>query len=413
MTQMFSALNSCRMVAEVARAGRRVAYAAPGIDNAVAAAMVDASRRINPGAVTIVLDCDEKVCRLGYGGVQGVRWLKDAGLDVRQSPGLRVGVLVCDDSAWCFAPTALYVEEQPHSDETPNAVRLVPEQAAALIQAICPSSLPGTAADAGREIGVEPLSPPELAKVEEGLAIAPPLAFDVSRQVRVFHPYIQYVDLSLKGCSINRHVVQLPGDIVHLVPSDEVNARLKTTFNLIGRSSNLSDSALQAALKQIRKKYVRSLGQLWGNVLLRARRLDFDKEVEAFRAKVEAHQKKVQAELQAEIDKSIGQIAKAFAARVRAKPPPDLLGGTLGEKPTREDAIRWLHAVLSRVFPLAEEIVSRMELIVHFKDVTYETLNEEGFGEALRTAFPAVNWGKPFSEFDAARAREDQQHPKQ
>jgi hypothetical protein len=409
MSQVFSALDSRRMAAEIAKAGQRVVYAAPGIDSGVAAAMVEASHRLSLKAVTVVLDCDEKVCRLGYGDVQGIRRLTEARLDVRQSPGLRVGLLVCDNQAWCFAPVALYVEDQPHSDETPNAVRLVPEQAKVLLLAICPPALPGVPQDEGaREIGVAPLATVELRKVEENLAVAPPLKFDVCRQVRVFQPYIQYVDVGLKGCSINRHTVQLPSAIVKLAPSDEINSRLKTTFNLIERSSTMSDAVLETALKEIRKKYVRPLGSPWGCVLLRARRVGFDKEIEAFRAKVEVHQARVREKLQQEIDKSIGQVAEALVDRVLAQPPADLVGGTLQEKPTREDALRWLQAVLERCFPKAEKVVSKMVLHVHFKDVTYETLNEKGFAAALRKAFPAVDWDKPFSEFDAARAKEGQ-----
>ena len=34
---------------------------------------------------------------------------------------------------------------------------------------------------------------------------APPVRFDLARQVRVFEPYLQYVELSLSGASIQRH----------------------------------------------------------------------------------------------------------------------------------------------------------------------------------------------------------------
>jgi hypothetical protein len=42
---------------------------------------------------------------------------------------------------------------------------------------------------------------------------------------------------------------------------------------------------------------------------------------------------------------------------------------------------------------------------LQFRDVTYETLIEHGFGEKLCDAFPQVEWAKPFTEFEAARAR--------
>ena len=43
---------------------------------------------------------------------------------------------------------------------------------------------------------------------------------------------------------------------------------------------------------------------------------------------------------------------------------------------------------------------------MHLKDVTYETLNEKGFADALRKAYPNVQWDKPFNAFDAPRQRD-------
>ncbi|HWP40213.1 MAG TPA: hypothetical protein VNL70_04760, partial [Tepidisphaeraceae bacterium] len=81
--------------------------------------------RLGSAAVRVVLDCDDEVFRLGYGDIEAVQLLKASGVDVRQCPGLRVGLLVVDDRAWAFTPTALYVQPEVHSDETPNAVELV------------------------------------------------------------------------------------------------------------------------------------------------------------------------------------------------------------------------------------------------------------------------------------------------
>ena len=51
-----------------------------------------------------------------------------------------------------------------------------------------------------------------------------------------------------------------------------------------------------------------------------------------------------------------------------------------------------------------------MTLDVQFRDVTYETLKEEGLFEGeLKDAYPQVEWEKPFAEFDAARQRESGQ----
>ena len=41
-------------------------------------------------------------------------------------------------------------------------------------------------------------------------------------------------------------------------------------------------------------------------------------------------------------------------------------------------------------------------LDAQFKDVTWETLNDPDFGDALRKAFPDVDWDKPFHDYKAA-----------
>ena len=43
-----------------------------------------------------------------------------------------------------------------------------------------------------------------------------------------------------------------------------------------------------------------------------------------------------------------------------------------------------------------------MKLNERFKDVTFETLNEDDFLALVQLAFPAVNWDKAYAEFRAA-----------
>ena len=38
----------------------------------------------------------------------------------------------------------------------------------------------------------------------------------------------------------------------------------------------------------------------------------------------------------------------------------------------------------------------------YYKDVTYETLKEKDFLEAVRKAFPSGDWDKAYDEFNAA-----------
>lgn len=83
-----------------------------------------------------------------------------------------------------------------------------------------------------------------------------------------------------------------------------------------------------------------------------------------------------------------------------------MLGQLSRGTPTEEDARRWLESELSRVFPEAEEIIQKMQLDVRYKDVTFETLNQENFLELVQEAFPMVDWDKTYQEFRAAGEKE-------
>jgi hypothetical protein len=68
----------------------------------------------------------------------------------------------------------------------------------------------------------------------------------------------------------------------------------------------------------------------------------------------------------------------------------------------RADVCRWLDTMLAREFPSAEELIQKMQLVVRYKDVTFETLNHRHFLESVKGAFPDVDWDKAYEEFKAA-----------
>ena len=430
--RLFHALKSQRICREIDSTTGRVIYAAPGVRLEVARSLVEAAGRLPANSVTTVLDCDEETCRLGYGEIDAIKMLEASDVCVRQSPGLRVGLLICDDRGWSFSPVALYVEDEPHSDETTNAARLLSEQLEAYAVAICPGEADtqheqeaeisvellsqgegeGDAPhEQEAEIGVELLSQGELERVDASLKVAPPMKFDVMRQVRVFQPYIQYVELHLKGCSINRKVVNIPNDILNRNVSEELEERLKTKFNLISRESASSDKKLQEEVKRIRDKYIKSLGQPWKSVMLRNKRDEFDKEIKCLKEKVKEHQALVEENLQKEIDASRDQVVEAFWQEVVNDPPDDLVGQIMEPKPDEKTARDWLKYKLNQCFPRAEQIVCEMKLECQFSDVTYETLTQDGFVEALRERFQFVPWDQPLREFEALRQKEAPKEP--
>jgi hypothetical protein len=438
MPDVFVSMSDTKVASLIDLAVQRVVLAVPAFRDATAAAITRAVERLGSSQVSVIVDCDEHVFRLGYGDIEAVTASRNAGCSIRQAPGLRIGALIVDDTGWVFAPTALFVANEVDSDERPNAIVLANAAVTDVCRALLGSTeslgehqsrnagnkrTPTDAAipvapieDQGRhgankpmptdvEIGVASLSAPQIDCAQDSLRQAPPIPFDIARQVRVFTPYIQYIEMMLHGCAIERKRLEVPPSIQGLDPNDEIGRRLRTTFDLIERNSKLSSKPLDAELKKIREDFTRPLGKPWGRVLLRDKRSIFDKRIAQFRVQLDRHRESVLEALEDELTKSKEQLIDHFLPLAAANPPDTILGQIIGE--ATEDKIRaWLDRELTRVFPEPNRVISEMSFYVQYRDVTYETLTSAGFAERLRNAFPHVDWDKPFSEFDAARARE-------
>lgn len=418
---LLTALSSQTIAARLRQARRRVVFAAPGIHPPPAAALAELASRLPLSAITVSLDYDEHTLRMGYGTLEAVEMLSSAGIAPTQSPGFRSGILIVDDRGWIFTPTALYLESEPQSDETPNAVELTAAQVKALAIRLSPAAQQEAMAQAKTpaeaqaiaqitpELGVDTISPSRMSQVKDAIATAPPVKFDVVRQVRVFEPFLQYVELSLTGAAVQRHRVRIPKELQNLGTSKDLEGKLKTTFDLIERGSSMSSKALEEELNELRKNFTPSLGKDHGRVILKSAKPHLAKRIAELRTKLEAHQKRVETELQAMLDESKKQVVDYYLPLAKANPPDALLGSLLNPS-TDEDSIRsWIDEVISKVFPTAKGLISKMVLEERYKDMTFETLNRPDFLASVQQAFPRINWQKAYNEFKAAGERSSEQ----
>jgi hypothetical protein len=414
MAKTFIALSSEKLAELIRSAEKRVAIVAPSIHLDVGEALCEAALRLGTAKIDLIVDLNEKVFRLGYGCIEAIKLLKENEIQIRHHKGLRIGLAIIDDQAWAFSPVALYIETEPEMDDLPNAVALSTDEAKKIIMRISDSA---RIEILRTESKPEILEAAQLAKVElsqfsnnsgkleeicKSLKDAPPVPFDVSRQVQVFEPYIQYVELSLKGCSIQSHKIKLPKSVMGLSSSSDIEKRLSTTFSLVEKSSSLSSKGLDDQVRRLRDVFTRSLGTL-GRVLLKAQRINFDAQVDKIRTEIKLHQDRIEQELEYELAISMNQLLGYYLPIVLEKPPLELQAQITTQKPTREHAIRWLIDAISSCIPDPEKLIGSMDLECNFKDVTFETLKDKDLAGKLKEAFPHVDWTKPFNEFTAAK----------
>jgi hypothetical protein len=413
---LFRSLDSAAIAKDIRNAQHSVCYAAPGIQREPANAMAELARRLDPEFITVCLDFDERVMRLGFGELAAVKTLRDAGIVVNSTSGLRTGLVIVDHQGYIFTPTALYLEAEGRPADAPNAMRLSKGQVTEALARLSPAAKAIAIAFAKteeerqhiREQAVEVPSTKvideEFAAVGKRLEEAPPVQFDIARQVRVFNAYLQYVELKLSGAAIQRHRLAIPASIQKLGGSKDLEGRLRTTFDLIEKGGKLSSKSLEDALNEIRKNFTPSLGKDHGRVVLKAAKPHLEERLSKFRDELKAHQEKVEKELQGQLDESRKQIVDYFVPRVVASPPDAMRGQFL--KFEEAEARVWLDGELDRVFPKAEALIQKMQLDVRYKDVTFETLNRQDFLDAIKEGFPRIDWDKAYKEFRAAGEKE-------
>ncbi len=83
-------------------ARERIIYCAPGLQQSVAAAIVNARNKIGRDSVRVILDVDDGTSRMGYGEFDAVTLLAEGDVDVRVEPGLRTCVVICDSIGYAF-----------------------------------------------------------------------------------------------------------------------------------------------------------------------------------------------------------------------------------------------------------------------------------------------------------------------
>lgn len=397
-----------RLAMLIAQATTRVVFVAPGISEIVAKAISDAWPRLGSAAMTVILDVDPEVCRLGYGTLDGLKMVREeaaaiGGLVCHQ-PGLRIGLLIADDRTIVYSPTPLLIEAGSDAPDRPNAIELGPPPAD-----VAQDLGIGPRGDRDRRIGLDPVDPRRVEAVARDLEAAPPVKFDLARRVRVFTSRFQFVELEMTGCFISRKRVPIPSSLVGLARKKDVERQFHAHFDLVqsGRlevktgNDLITERSLLEQRRDIEKRFLVSL-TTYGTVVLRANKDKLTEAVCELRARVDAFSKGVKAQLSDVITKGRAAVVEALLPTVERN-PPDQYTKTLGPSPSRTALGKMLEEDISRAFGSAEALVKDMQVKLVFKDVAYESLVDKKFIETARKAMPHVEF--LHEEYEAAAVK--------
>lgn len=429
----FTVINEATLVQAISGSVQRLVYIAPGLTPLIVEAMSKLMAREQPPALTVIVDTDPEVCRLGYGTVEGLKALQALAasqmLPVRYQPGLRLGVPVCDEAISVYSPTPLLIEAGSDREDQPNAIQLGAASPLEKVLKTCAAEgetganmpLPSEA-----EIGSRAASPELLQAAVKDLERLPPKPFDVARTERVFNTKLQYVDFEVNGYKLAARRVQIPTDL--LVGTDKtLEARLRNSFSLLEGKESLvvqiadadpdtgvpkldlqkqpvlvdySELSIEEERKQIYADFL-TLVPGHGQLISKMRREAFDIRVKWFQARVAAYTVAVREKLTQAVQASVKDLTAALLPAVMQRPPARLLKHSLSFSPTPDDYRAALESELSMAFNLGDRFFQPTVKIV-FMDLTYETIKDEKFLAQLRKSFPGLGQQGFFEEHDSA-----------
>jgi hypothetical protein len=434
----FTVVNDEILSAAIEATRHVLVYVAPGITERVVAA-VDRSLGSQPNLpVTVIVDLDPEVYRLGYGTEEGLRALQDLArrqhLALRQQAGLRIGLLVTDSQTLVYSPTPLLIEAGSTSPAKPNAIVITRagDSTASLMSACGAEGWSGEEAPPPQdaEIGRLAATPQEVDQSLQSLVEAPPKRFDVARIERVYESRIQFVELELTGYRLSLKRVPIPNDLL-LGEDRALVERLKNSFLLLQGDQAItvdipdfdpktreartrpggepllvkwSEAEVERQRKALYDDFLINVPR-FGHVIMRRNRPTLDQRVLLLRAQLAAFTKATREALGKKLDDAIKELAKTLLPRVRDRIPARYTRVVAGAAVSDEDLLELLTHDLDRSVG-SSDVLFKPEFRCVFKDVTYESISDESFrdllSKALRDAGGERVVAQLFSEHDAA-----------
>jgi len=437
----FTFINNKQLVHIIEAAEKHIIYAAPSISESVAMALCKFKENNETAALRVVIDADPEVFRLGFGEQAGVKLLAEKQIDIRRAPGLRIAVLLADERAWVYSPTPEIILEQP-SATINNAVQVNVEFAKQILFSIAPDisvvahddildqevitedliaeipfqdSATKTVLDENflteeltPEIGTEAFTEKDLKTIETELLDSPPQKFDQKRKVRVYQGYFQFVEMSFSGCRLTGKTITLPKYLLSVADPD-LRDRVKTTCRIMGEDSSLTTQIkmFEETVKNLRREFLKPLGERYGSVILRSSREEFDRKVKAATDELTKLRESIKEDMELEIEASRQNLLEMLLPGLMKNPPPQIKSG--GREPDEEAARRYLNFELGKQMPRSEQLISNMQLFCDYKDVTFEMLNGNDFIKAINENYPEKNFDKLYTEEQTIGQRETKQ----
>jgi len=403
MSRVFTTATDAAVIEMVSSARTRLAVIAPGVTSPVADALARRMQDIPALSLTVILDADPEVYRMGYGDADALKTIREASkaamFDLREQAGVRIGVIISDDRTMVFAPVSRNVEAGSISAERPNAILLGGRATEALALA-SGSAIPSEATNPSanmqvhQEIGEKALETKKVEAMEADLKANPPRPFDLTRRLTVFVTEVQFVELRLSNAVLSTREIRLPP---HFMKFDDAALRkdIKSTLKIpidlsekleVTFTSHLVEEKLkvnEADLKRLRYVIEQSFFYEWkgrGKVILRKDKDQFRKDLGRLLDITKAYREALRGQFDEKKAKFREDVATEFSEFWKSHPPEHLrLLGTVSDADCKADIAKAADVMFDKSVSLGEPEAKEI-----YKDISIEDLKDKDLMDELK-----------------------------
>jgi hypothetical protein len=393
MSRTFTSADDATQIQLIRSASKRLAVIGPGLTISVAESLADRLQDMPDLAITIILDADPEVYRMGYGDIEALTVIREASIasqfDLREQAGIRIGIIISDDTTMIFAPVSRNIEAGSTSPEHPNAILLGSNAASELAVASGVTSSDDRE-EQSQEIGTEALTPEKANAVEKDLEANPPDPVDLTRKLRVFRSEVQFIDLTLSNALFSSRTIKLPSEFQKIANGelrDGIKSSLKIPLDAkksikvkIGEEIfEISEASLKRERVELEKSFIYD----WkgrGKVILRQDKTLFEDKVEALTSLTKSFQEAMRLELNSHRNNFCDKMVDEFLEYWEKSPPARLKNRN---KTSPEDLQNDIRHRAGEMFDRAVDI-GTPEATKIYKDISIEDLQDEELMSELK-----------------------------
>jgi hypothetical protein len=392
----FAVASDKALVELISRARNRLVVIAPALTQPVADALSARFADLDWLSVTVILDSEPEVYRLGFGDPAALETIRAASannqFDLREQPGVRIGVVVSDETTMVYSPVSKNIEAGSTSEQKPNAIVLSGSAA----DRIATAAGSDTSEHAHPpEVGNKALDPIKVQQMQKDLKANPPKPFDITRKMNVFTSKVQYVEFSASNYRLTTRQIPLPPELVDVADDDlrnRISSRIRAPLDGIGKlevkidfdgkseSIKVDDDWLNKERKRIENEYTFQINN-FGRVILHNDREAFDKATSRFKSVVEKYQIALRDTLATKESEFEKRIVDEFSRRWEQNPPRHF--ERWGIEVTPENITAELQRLAHELFNSAIAFEAPI-LKILYKNVAPENIRDKRFLDPLK-----------------------------